>query len=297
MTVRASLGTAGSVNLMGAGGTLLVGDRFGPTTGPWIILLHGAGQTRHAWVATAHMLTDMGYRTLSLDLRGHGDSDWSAQSDYSLSALQEDLRAVLACIDAPAVVIGASLGGLASLLVAGEGPQDRVQALVLVDVASAPDPRQVDKIRAFMSANPDGFESVEAASEAISAYLPHRPPRRDTSGLAKNLRRRDGRLYWHWDPSFTHAIAGHLTEEERLMRAATLVTAPALLIRGEYSEIVSPEDAARLQYHMPQLQVITVSDARHMVAGDENTAFGAVLRDFLRENAPVDGATARAGGN
>jgi pimeloyl-ACP methyl ester carboxylesterase len=65
-----------AVNLRGAQGVNLVGDEVGPAGGRPVLLLHGGGQNRHAWTGTAAELAGHGYRVLSLDARGHGDSEW-----------------------------------------------------------------------------------------------------------------------------------------------------------------------------------------------------------------------------
>lgn len=265
-------------------------DRWSVPGGQPVVLLHGGGQTRHAWGATARSLALRGYDIVSIDLRGHGESEWSAQSDYSLNAFRDDLRMVLAVVGRPAVVVGASLGGMAALLVAGEGPQDQVKALVLVDITHAPSPDGARNITAFMGANPDGFTDVEEAADAVARYMPHRPRPRDPSGLMKNLRRRDGRLYWHWDPSFLGATGRDRgADAGRMERAARAIIAPTLLVRGDLSELVSAEDAAALQRLIPQARVVDVRGAGHMVAGDQNTVFGAAVMDFLGEVAPADG--------
>ncbi|MCR5879585.1 alpha/beta fold hydrolase [Phenylobacterium sp. J367] len=274
------------VAFRGAGGLTVAGDAYGPAEGAPVVLLHGAGQTRHAWGETARALAARGYHVVSLDLRGHGDSAWSDYGDYTLSALLTDLRAVLATLGRPAILIGASLGGLTALLAAGEGPHARIRALVLVDVTPNPDPARVAPIRAFMAAHTGGFTDVEEAAAAVSAYRPGRGPRSDVSGLLKNLRVRNGRLHWHWDPALVSSISGHLEGARRLVEAARQVTVPTLLVRGAHSELVGEQDAAELEDLIPHVAVVTVDGARHMVAGDQNTEFGAALLQHLERVAP-----------
>ncbi|WP_293904414.1 alpha/beta fold hydrolase [Phenylobacterium sp.] len=271
----------------GAGGVALAADWFGPADGAPVVLLHGGGQTRHAWGATARMLAERGYRVVALDLRGHGDSGWAADLGYSLTAFRDDLVEVLVRFARPAVVIGASLGGIAALLAAGEAAADRVRVLVLVDITPAPAREGASHIQAFMSANPEGFATLDEAADAVAAYLPHRPRPRNPAGLMKNLRLRDGRLHWHWDPRFMEVTArDRFADVDRLVKAAVAVTAPTLLVRGEESDIVGPEELARFRALMPDAQVITVPGARHMVAGDQNTEFGQALLDYLQAAAP-----------
>ena len=279
--------------LTGAGGVPLAVGYYGPEDGAPVILLHGGGQTRHAWGATARRLGAEGYRVLSLDLRGHGDSGWSAQGEYGFSAFRDDVRAVLDLVGRPAVLVGASLGGIASLMAAGEGAQadgkgdERIRALVLVDITPKVAGPGSERIMAFMTANPEGFADVEEAADAVAGYLPHRPRPRDPSGLMKNLRLRGERLHWHWDPSFIRRAAPERFDDDgRLAAAARNVTAPTLLVRGEESEVVRPEDVDGFLALMPQAEVVDVHGAGHMVAGDRNTIFGDAVVAYLLRVAP-----------
>jgi pimeloyl-ACP methyl ester carboxylesterase len=268
----------------GAEGLRLAVDRWPVTDGQPVILSHGGGQTRYAWGATAAMLSERGYDVVSMDLRGHGESEWSRQSHYTLDAFRDDLRAVVGTFARPVILVGASLGGIASLLVSGEGPQERVRALVLVDITPSPPAEGSKRIRAFMTGNPQGFASLAEAADAVADYLPHRPRPLDPSGLMRNLREKEGRLHWHWDPSFVKVSSNErFVNDDRLERAARRVKVPTLLVRGDLSEIVSAEDALALAQLIPQARVTVVQGAGHMVAGDQNTIFGRAVLNFLDE--------------
>ena len=191
-------------------GLTLVADAYGPDDGPPVVLFHGGGQTRHAWGGTARLLGDKGWRATTVDLRGHGDSDWAGTGEidgagYTLDEFAADVRAVAAVQSGPPVLIGASLGGLSSLVAIGEAPPGATVAsgLVLVDVAPRLEEEGIERIAEFMLGNLDGFASLDEVADAVAAYNPHRPRPKDLSGLRKNVRLRDdGRWYWHWDPSF-----------------------------------------------------------------------------------------------
>jgi non-heme chloroperoxidase len=270
-----------AVQFEGAGGVTLAADVAGPPGGAPVVLLHGGGQTRSSWKGAAGALAGRGYRAISLDLRGHGDSDWPGDGDYQLDRFVDDLAAILPGLDAPAVLVGASLGGLASLLAVGERRLPAA-ALVLVDVTPRIEPTGVGKIRAFMTGNPNGFASIDEAADAVAAYLPHRPRPRDASGLRKNLRlREDGRLYWHWDPRFMSEVRTAGFNGERLEAAARALVVPTLLIRGGRSEIVTPAGARAFLDLTPHAEFVDVTDADHMVAGDANDVFNAAVIDFI----------------
>ncbi len=277
--------------VIGAGGLRLAADVDGPDDGPTVVLLHGGGQTRHSWTGTWRVLAAAGFRALSLDLRGHGDSEWPEDGDYSFEAFADDVRAVADGLPAPPVLVGASLGGIASMFAIADAPRqaDVARALVLVDVAHRLEVAGRDRIGDFMTAHLDGFASLEEAADAIAVYNPHRPRPRDLSGLAKNLRQRpDGRWVWHWDPRFLDGRFGSADEtrtetigHERLDNAADALTVPTLLVRGRSSDLLSDEGAQDFLRRVPHAEFADVAGAGHMVVGDRNEVFNRAILDFV----------------
>jgi pimeloyl-ACP methyl ester carboxylesterase len=276
----------------------LAADAYGPPEGPPVLLFPGGGQTRHSWDGTARLLGDKGWHATTVDMRGHGDSDWAADGDYSLDAFAADVRDVARATArahgrAPALV-GASLGGISSLIAIAEAdPGDAVAAaLVLVDVAPRLEPKGVARIGAFMLGHLDGFASLEEVADAVAAYNPHRPRPSDLSGLRKNVRQHDdGRWYWHWDPRFM--TPGRMDEprsirnEARLEAAARALTLPVLLVRGRQSDVLSEAGAHHLQALVPHARSVDVAGAGHMVAGDRNDVFNDAVVGFLQETLPI----------
>jgi pimeloyl-ACP methyl ester carboxylesterase len=281
-------------------GLELAADAYGPGDGPPVLLFPGGGQTRHSWDGTARLLGDKGWHATTVDMRGHGESDWAADGDYSLDAFADDVRDVARATGrahhrAPALV-GASLGGISSLIAIAEddpaSDQPIASALVLVDVAPRLEPDGVARIGAFMVDHLDGFASLEDVADAVAAYNPHRPRPSDLSGLRKNVRQHDdGRWYWHWDPRFM--TPGRIDEprsirnEERLEDAARALTLPVLLVRGRQSDVLSEAGARHLQALVPHARSVDVAGAGHMVAGDRNDVFNDAVVAFLEETLPI----------
>jgi pimeloyl-ACP methyl ester carboxylesterase len=274
----------------GHGGVRLAYDLWGDPAGPPVLLLHGGGQTRHAWRGTAASLSARGCYTMVADLRGHGDSDWPADADYTLESFAADVVALAAELPSAPTIVGASMGGLAALLAQGELDPPPAAALVLVDIATRMDPGAVMRIVSFMTAYPDGFGSLDEAADVVAAYQPHRERPRDLSGLQKNLRQgEDGRWRWHWDPAFmtSDRRPAATADGDRLNRAATRLEVPTLLVRGRLSDMVSEEAVAEFLTHVPHAETADVSGAAHMVAGDRNDAFTSVVAGFvLRHSQP-----------
>ena len=272
-----------AVKLPGAGGITLVGHEVGRTGDPPVLLLHGGGQTRHAWGETARRLAAAGYHAIAVDHRGHGDSQWAPDRDYSLSTFADDVRELVRAIGRPPIAVGASIGGLAALLAEGEqGPL--LSGLVLVDVAPRLEKDGVRKVLSFMETGLDGFMSLEEAADTIAAYLPHRRRPRDLAGLAKNLRQgADGRWRWHWDPAFVRRgeRGDPSFNPQRLFESARRLRLPTLLVRGRMSDVISEESAREFRDLVPHAAFVDVAGAHHMVAGDDNDAFSAGVIDWL----------------
>jgi pimeloyl-ACP methyl ester carboxylesterase len=283
-----------SAAFTGADGNRLAADVFGERD-PAVLLLHGGGQTRHAWRATAERIARTGMTAYALDQRGHGDSEWIANAAYTFPDFARDASAVADQLarrnGARPIAIGASLGGVASLFAEGEAQRAAqapvFSALVLVDITPRVDLEGVAKIQGFMRTHAqEGFVSVAEAAEAVAAYLPHRPRPRSHDGLKKNLRLHpDGRWRWHWDPRFLdgpHPISAlHKEVENALVVAAKGLKIPTLLVRGASSELVQEAHAREFLDLVPHAEYADVSGARHMVAGDQNDQFSEAILGFL----------------
>jgi pimeloyl-ACP methyl ester carboxylesterase len=270
-----------------APGVEIAADIAGPDGAPTVVLGHGGGQTRHSWDRCEVQLARAGFQAINYDLRGHGDSDWSADGDYGVETRARDLMAVAAQGSRPLALVGASLGGITALVAASLGLE--LDALVLVDIVPKMSSVGVAKIRGFMMAHPDGFTAIEDAADAISAYYPDRPRPKDLSGLNKNLRlRADGRYHWHWDQRMmtdTRADPAHMLA---LLDAADWTDrVPTLLVRGMKSDIVDDDGVADLKRRIPHLEIADIRGAGHMVAGDKNDEFNAAVIEFLTRVMPV----------
>jgi pimeloyl-ACP methyl ester carboxylesterase len=283
---------AATAMFAGAAGNGLVADVFGDAGQP-VLLLHGGGQTRHAWSRTAEHLARAGATAYALDQRGHGDSEWVEH--YAFADFAADAAAVAATLEKRAgqrpIAIGASLGGIASLLAdgtaEGAGREPVFAAIVLVDITPRVDQSGVARIQGFMRARAaEGFATVAEAADAVAAYLPHRKRPRSHDGLKKNLRLHpDGRWRWHWDPRMLKGdksfAQDHRELEASLIEAAKAITIPALLVRGGASELVQEAHVREFLELVPHADYIDVAEARHMVAGDSNDRFSDAVLDFV----------------
>ncbi|HEY4947420.1 MAG TPA: alpha/beta hydrolase [Acidimicrobiales bacterium] len=268
-----------------AGLRLVAEVRGDPDAWP-VLLLHGGGQTRHAWGSTAEKVASEGWRTVALDLRGHGDSEWAPHGDYSFTAFGGDCIAVVDQLGRPPVLVGASLGGMSALIAEGTSDRTVSSGLVLVDITPKTNMDGIQRIKTFMESGLDGFDSLEDAAKAIAGYTPQRARPVKPAGLMKVLRERDGRWYWHWDPALigqgrTEVVPNTLAG--LLDVAMSNIHVPTLLVRGLLSDVVTQEGVDHFLAAIPGATVVDVDGAAHMIAGDRNDAFSDAVVAFLRD--------------
>ncbi|HKZ10351.1 MAG TPA: alpha/beta hydrolase [Rhodanobacteraceae bacterium] len=269
----------------------------GPADAPAVLFAHGFGQSRHAWVRAAESLAEHGWRSITFDARGHGDSSRVKDGRYELEQFVDDLLVVARSLEAPPVLVGASMGGLLGLVAAGETRPAPFRALVLVDITPRWEAAGVERMLGFMRAHPQGFGSLDEAAAEVAAYLPQRRRRKDRYELAQLLRRGgDGRLRWHWDPAMLDTVAREgERHQQRLLNAARNIDVPTLLVSGGRSDIVSRDTVAEFLDAVPHATHVQIPHATHTLAGDDNVSFAAAIEPFL-ESLSVGKSGARSVG-
>lgn len=266
-----------------ADGLALAADCRNPLGTPTLLFAHGFGQTRQAWAGSAATLAAAGMRCVSFDLRGHGESERVADGAYHMEQFFADLAVMAAAQPAPPVLVGASMGGLLGLAVAGENAVPPFSALVLVDITPRWEAAGVERILDFMRAHPEGFADYAEAAAAIAVYLPHRGGRKSKAQLRPLLHRgADGRLRWHWDPAMLAPIAEEGERyQPRLFAATSRVRVPVLLLSGGRSDVVSRATVEEFLQLVPHARHVELPQATHMLAGDANDTFTREIACFV----------------
>lgn len=283
--------TSKEITFTGSEGNKLAASLFGDSGHPTVLMLHGGGQTRHSWNPTARRLAEQGWCAITLDQRGHGESEWLKNEHYAHADFTNDVAAVCAEIEQQfgikPICVGASLGGMSSLSAEGIAP-NTMSALVLVDITPSVNMEGVSRIRQFMIDRVnEGFESLDEAADAIQKYMPNRKRDRNLEGLRKNLRLGDdGRYRWHWDPKFWMGSRSVGTDREKLrevlINAAKSLRIPTLLVRGRESELVEEDHVREFLEYAPHAKFSDINGAGHMVAGDRNDIFADAVIEFLK---------------
>lgn len=266
-------------------GLTIVADSYGNPGARPVVFAHGGGQSRGAWSVTARIMADAGYHAVSLDLRGHGDSDWADDGDYAFEAYVRDFSAIIPQLGERAALIGASLGGRGALLMATTRT-DLIGALVLADVTPRIDEDVAEDVRTFFHQSADGFVSLEDAAATLSALTTYgRPPQPER--LRGNMREQDGRFFWRWDPRFVDDRFVKGPDQLSLLEegAKSLVT-PTLMIRAENSDVVREEHVAHFRSIAPHIETDVAPGIGHMLTGDANDAYAPMILEFLRRVYP-----------
>ncbi len=288
-----------TAHFKGAEGNRIVADVYGDTGSP-VLLLHGGGQTRHSWRGAALTVARSGRIAVTVDLRGHGDSEWVSSGKYRNIDFAADIRSLALELarqhGARPVVVTASYSGITSLLAEGAHRKTTGQYLLagffIIDMALTNETEGARKVTEFMLAHArEGFATVEEAADTVAAYL-GRPRPKNPRGLQKNLRQGpDGRWRWHWDPRFMEGPFNINSDRDAIdadMRAAARDTLlPVLMVRGESSDVMLEEHIHEFQKAAPRVRYVNVSGAHHMVVGEENDQFTQALTGFLDEAAPL----------
>ncbi|AMG74410.1 alpha/beta fold hydrolase [Sphingopyxis granuli] len=248
-----------TVQYRGFAGVRLEADIIGSENDPAVLLLHGAGQTRAVWARLADALEQAGRRVISLDLRGHGGSEWPADGRYDFDAMVEDLRAVLAQLGTRPVVVASTFGGWIASAALARDAALLASGLVLVDL-------------------PVGGDS--GAALRIGEWL------HDAVSPGPGQPACDPRLADAFD---TAALA------ERLADVAGTITLPTLYIHGLTSDLASRADAASFVNRLPDGELVEVEDTAPRFADDGSDTLGAYLIDFLERRVPRESPAYRAG--
>jgi pimeloyl-ACP methyl ester carboxylesterase len=247
-----------------------------------ILFLHGGALTAHTWDLCCLALRD-DYHCMALDQRGHGDSDWAPDVDYSISAQREDVKGFAKAAELDQfVLVGMSMGAINGLAYAIAYPET-LSALVLID--AGPNVRRPGsrRIRDFVNGGAEP-ETLDAIIERAMAFNPRRDPLILRRSLMHNLRQQtDGTWVWKYDRRRFQQMGGdqHAAERHGLADGLARVTCPTLVVRGGESDVFHDEDAERLAAGLPDGRRVTIPRAGHTVQGDNPKDLAAALRDFL----------------
>jgi pimeloyl-ACP methyl ester carboxylesterase len=250
---------------------------WGEPGAPEILLLHGGNQSGHSWDLVSLHLSDR-YHVFALDQRGHGDSEWARDQDYSIDAKAADALAFIEDqgLDSP-VIMGHSMGGRVTMNVALDRP-DLARGLVLVDVGPELSPAGVEVIANFVTRNVE-FDDLEEFLDNVVKYDRFRTREHIARTVKYNmLRRADGKYISKVDHRRIPLRNSELTLDH--VRA---LTCPVLVLRGAESNILEPDAAVRFVDALPHGRLVTVPKCGHNVHSGNTPGFLDAIAPFLTE--------------
>ena len=267
---------------IGVNGLRLCYLDWGTPGKPPILFLHGGALTAHTWDLCCLALR-ADYHCLALDQRGHGDSDWAPDADYSIAVQREDIKGFAAALGLDRfILVGMSMGAINGLAYAIAYPET-LSALVLIDAGPSLRRPGSRRIRDFVHGGAEP-ETLEAIVARALAFNPRRDPIILRRSLMHNLRRQeDGTWVWKYDRQRFRAMADdrHGAERHRLADGLAEVICPTLVVRGSESDVFHDEDAERLAAGLPDGRWVKIPQAGHTVQGDNPRDLVAALRLFL----------------
>jgi pimeloyl-ACP methyl ester carboxylesterase len=244
---------------------------------PQIVLVHGGAQNAHTWDTVA---LELDRPLVAIDLPGHGHSDWRDDRQYWPANNAADVATVMRTLaPAPRLVVGMSLGGLTSVVLAARHPE-LVPRLVLVDVTPGVDREKASPIAAFV-AGPERFASFDEILERTVAFNPTRTVSSLRRGILHNARENeDGSWTWRYD-RWRLAEGEDVPDFRPLWDDVSKLTMPLMLVRGADSGVVGDEDVAELRRLQPAVRVEVVEGAGHSIQGDRPVELARLIQSFL----------------
>ena len=263
--------------------TVVRGMRFhflewGEADAPTILLLHGGNQSAHSWdLVSLHLASR--FHVLALDQRGHGDSEWSRDLDYSPTAMAADAMAFLADqgVVQP-IIVGHSMGGNVAMHMSVSGC-DVARGLVIVDVGPEMSAKGAEVIHNFVVRNVE-FDDLEEFLDRVAAYDRFRSREHIARTIKYNMMRRvDGKYVSKVDHRRTPGAGASKLAIDEL----AALTYPVLLVRGAESDLLEPDAAERFVSVLPNGRLVTVPGAGHNVHGANTQGFIEAVDPFLTD--------------
>ena len=252
--------------------------QHGGATRPTLLCVHGSAANAHWFDYVASGLR-ADYRLLSLDQRGHGDSTWAADADYSYARYALDLAAVIEHIGADdLVLVGHSMGGMVSLACAATAPP-RVAKLVIVDSTMK---LTAERVLAMRGIGERAGRSYDSQQAYVDNYRLRPAGARDVPSIIRHLAASGCREFddGQWRNKFDRMVYASRVGIEG-MPFWDKIKIPSLYIKGGLSDRLNDAIAAQIRARCAQIEFAEVPLANHHVTLDNPAGFNVALRQFL----------------
>lgn len=242
-------------------------------SGAAVLFVHGAFGHARVWDFVAGALPQ-GFGASALDLPGHGDSGRSDAARYAFPALIEDVDAVVRQLPGAPVLVGHSIGGALSALYAAQYPE-RVSALVVLDIDPHPPASQIEHLNAVGARPPRTWSSWDEVEARIARSAPEADEAVQRHLAAHSYRAIDGGIVERFDPVFLRDL-----ERWDVRAALRRVPAPALVLRGSESAVMTDRGEADFREGLPDLEVRFIEGGTHQLHLDRPVEVAAAIAEF-----------------
>ena len=253
---------------------------WGDPSNPSILMLHGNSQQSHSWDFVSLALSEQ-FHLIVLDQRGHGDSDWAGDGDYSIEAQQKDIDGFVQAVGLDGfTLMGHSMGGRNSYVWASRHP-GALKALIIVDTGPQTQRTGSNRIQLFKEL-PDELDSFDDFVQRVQEYT-GRTQEQVLGALKYSIRQRsDGKWTWKYDKIMrTPGARPPGWTSEQLWDCVGKIDCPTLVLRGDRSDIFADETMQRMEQVIPDCTTVTISNAGHLVQGDNPAEFLVEVGKFL----------------
>jgi len=272
--VQPAPGTSGFVE---AGGVRLHYLDYGTAGRPAMLCVHGGGAHAH-WFDFVARDFSADYHVRALDQRGHGDSAW-AEPPYSYARFASDLAEVIDKLDLrDFVLIGHSMGGMVAQVYAANHP-GRVGKLIVVDSTLH---MTEDRISAMRKVGTREGSSYATREEFVERYRLWPPGTTAAPEIIRHLARHSVRQFddGGWRHKFDRNV---YATRERIdgLPCWDHIRIPALLVKGDRSQRISPQIVAAVKERCPHVELAEVRYSDHHVTLDNPSGFSHAVQAFL----------------
>jgi len=257
-----------------------------------LLLLHGYAATSEMWTDVAADLA-RDFRVIALDQRGYGRSDRAEDMDYTRSAQLDDLESFVDALSLRSItLVGHSMGGALAICYAAEHPEI-VTALVVIEAAPEVLRSGIEGLRRLLITG-ESFSSMDEAMDAFRAQQPYAVTEQLERRVLSILRADEsGRLIWDFDEAFRDPQIRPPEPDPGQRRLSDLwdsadrIQCPTMIIRGQDTDMLTPEAIQRLHRRIPGSRVSLIEDAGHQVPTDQPSALALNVREFLQSIAAI----------
>ncbi len=236
-----------------------------------VLCLHGLTRNGRDYEDLAPRIAALGRRVIIADQRGRGMSDWDANPEhYQPGYYVGDMLGLLDKLDiSKVIIVGTSMGGLMSMMLAAAQP-GRLVGAVINDIGPEIAQEGLDRIATYVTGGPPATNWADAAARTRAINGSAFPTRRNDSEFWETFARRlfretpDGRILLDYDPEIARPfLDGKVTGGDLWPFFDALRGVPTLVVRGELSDLLTKDTVAKMRLRKADLQTVEAPAIGH----------------------------------